>query len=222
MKDGMRTYFVAAVFGIMMLLVGLLHAQIRFGAAGVSRYVWRGHDFGDSPSMQPYLEYSKGGLTIGTLAAYPFTSDIGVNEHDVYASYAFGSLEMGVTDYFFPDGADYFDYDSDGNHVIESYVSYSGQVSFLIAANVLNDPEHSVYFELGYSMKVDDLDIALFTGGTTGSSEWYGTEGAGLLSVGLTATKEVPVTSEFSLPLFVSYILNPNAQKTYLVFGISF
>ena len=207
--------------GITILLVGLLDAQVRFGTAGVSRYIWRGLDFGDSPSIQPYMEYSRGGLTIGTLAAYPFTSDMGVNEHDVYASYAFGSLEFGVTDYFFPDGANYFDYGVEGNHVIEPYVSYSGLVSLLVAGNMRNDPHNSVYFEVGYSMKVDDLDVAFFTGGTTGHADWYGSEGAGLLSVGLTATKEVPVTSEFSLPLFVSYILNPNAQKTYLVFGIS-
>ena len=144
-----------------------------------------------------------------------------MNEHDVYASYALGSFEIGATDYFFPDGANYFDYGVEGNHVIEPYVSYSGQVSLLVAANLLNDPDNSIYFELGYSMTVKDLDLSLFVGGTTGSTKLYGTEGAGLLSVGVTGSKGVRLTSDFVLPLFVSYILNPSAKKTYLTFGIS-
>ena len=40
----------------------------------MSRYVWRGTDFGGSPSIQPGIEYSKAGFSIGAWGAYAISS----------------------------------------------------------------------------------------------------------------------------------------------------
>lgn len=196
--------------------------QVTFGADMVSRYVWRGLDIGDAPSIQPYLKHTAGRLTIGTWGAYPFTAGTAVNEHDLYASYARGALEVGVTEYFFPDGGDYFDFQVEGNHVIEPYISYSGPVSVLLAVNVLNDPDNSVYLELGYTGMFNAVEVSLFAGGTTAGTDWYGTAGAGLLAVGIAARKDIALTRDFALPLSVTHIINPSAGKTYLIVGLGF
>lgn len=193
--------------------VCISYAQVSFGADVVSRYVWRGNDFGDSPSIQPDLKYSSGSWTIGTWAAYPFAIGASVSEHDVYVNYSYKAFGIGVTDYFFPEKAKFFNYGIEGNHVIEPNISFTGPVRLLVAVNVMNDNENSVYIELGYTTYADDVKLTFFAGGTTGASNWYGTRKAGLLSVGVTGSKNT---------FGVTYILNPTTQKTYLTFGVSF
>ncbi len=197
-----------------------IQGQVTLGADIVSRYVWRGLDFGDSPSIQPDLEYSAGKFTVGTWGAYPFANGTNINEHDLFASWAVGPLLLGVTDYFFPDGGDYFDYKVEGNHVIEPYISYSGEFSALVAVNALNDPDHSIYFELGYDRTINTTELRFFLGSTIAKTDWYGTAGAALLSVGVIATRNVAVTEQTSVPLSVSYIVNPNAGQTFLLFSL--
>ncbi len=214
-------------------------AQVSFGADIVSRYIWRGVDFGESLSIQPVLSFSAGPFEMGSWASYaisPVSSD--VNEHDLWAGYSLelgdGILSLTVTDYYFPNaGFGFFDFDgvegdavSAGGHWIESAVSYAGGESFpvnlLAGAFVHNDPDMSVYFEAAYPLSVSDVSLDLLVGGTAGKSALYGTTGAGLLALGVTATKEVPLTAQLSLPLSVSYILNPTAERTYLILGFSF
>jgi hypothetical protein len=50
----------------------------------------------------------------------------------------------------------------------------------------------------------------------------YGTTEAGLVSVGFSGGKEIPISSEFSLPIGVTYVLNPTAEKTWLILSMSF
>ena len=57
--------------------------------------------------------------------------------------------------------------------------------------------------------------------GTSGSA-FYGTEDAfSVTQIALAAAKEIPITEQFALPIFVQYILNPSAERTFLVFGVS-
>lgn len=221
------------------LSLSAANAQVSFGADVVSRYIWRGIDFGESVSIQPALSFSTGGFEMGSWASYaisPLSSD--VNEHDLWASYSVdlgeGALSLMVTDYYFPNaGFGFFDFDgvegdtvSGGGHWIEPAISYAGGESFplslLVGTFVHNDPYNSIYFEAGYPLSVSDVGLDLLVAGTAGKSALYGATGAGLLAVGVTATKEVPLTAQFSLPLSVSYILNPTAERTYLILGFSF
>jgi hypothetical protein len=43
-----------------------------------------------------------------------------------------------------------------------------------------------------------------------------------VVNLGLTASKEMELTDKFSIPVSVSYILNPETERTFLVFGVSF
>ena len=78
------------------------------GTELVSRYVWRGTDYGESASLQPSLTFEAAGFEIGTWASYSITSDgADANEHDVWVGYALdtgsgSTISVGVTDYYFP------------------------------------------------------------------------------------------------------------------------
>ena len=205
------------------------------GSDVVSRYVWRGADFGESLSLQPGLSFAAGGLEIGSWASYSIAPEgAAANEHDLWVSYTVstpssGSFSLGVTDYYFPapGGPGFFDFTGEGNgaHWIEPFVSYSGPETFPVtlyaAAFVHNDPDNSLYLEASLPFSADGVDLGLTFGAVTAESAFYGTDGFSLVNLGLSAARSVPLTDRFSIPVSVSYILNPASERTFLVFGIS-
>lgn len=198
--------------------------EVSIGADVVSRYVWRGIDFGESVSIQPGLEVSTGAFTVGTWGSYSLAGD-GANEHDLYLSAALGPVSVGVTDYYFPsvDEPDFFNLNNDGegSHVIEPFVSFDGPVSLLAAANVYNDPDYSVYLEASVPFSIGSYELGAAIGVVPMESAWYLTTGPAITNIAISGSKAVQITSEFALPVSVSYILNPALERTYLVFGIS-
>lgn len=56
---------VKVVFVAVVMSWGAASAQFGLGADVVSRYVWRGTDFGNAASVQPYISYTAGVLEIG-------------------------------------------------------------------------------------------------------------------------------------------------------------
>lgn len=205
------------------------------GADFVSRYVWRGTDYGEAASIQPVLSFSGGGFEVGTWASYAIDPEAaGVNEHDLWMGYTVetggaGSVSFGVTDYYFPspDGAGFFDFDGDGDgaHWVEPFASYTapGSVPVTLYGAVFahNDPDNSVYLEAAAPIRVDGVVLGLTAGVVAGKSELYGTDGAAIVNLGISASKEIPLTEQFSLPISVTYILNPDAERSFLVFGIT-
>ena len=221
---------------VLLVLLAVLpvaaHAQLAFGADLVSRYVWRGYDFGESASIQPSIAYTTAGTTIGTWASYSLTPESALaNEHDFSIAHAFpiggSTLTVGVQDYYFPNaGADIFDLDDDGDgaHYIEPSVLYTGDPSLpitLFAAVVAyNDPDHSLYVEAGYPVTVAGTLITPSVGVVPYESEFYGTTGAALTNVSLRVWRAVPITEHFSIPLWVQATLNPYEERSFLVFGM--
>jgi hypothetical protein len=200
------------------------------GADFVSRYVWRGLDYGNSFSIQPSLVLSSGDFEAGLWGSYPFTaSGYGAEEIDLYLSYSLGDFSVLVTDYYFPTaGGKYGNYsdDSTGAHTIEVGLSYGGSESFPISLsgymNVYNDEDYTVYFEVGYSTEVEDVALDFFVGGTPGGDGgYYTTTKFNLINIGITASKDIKITDDFSLPIYSSYILNPYIEVGYIVFGTS-
>lgn len=211
----------------------------------MSRYVWRGTDFGGSPSIQPGFEYSKGGLAIGAWGA--FTTNLpGAQEADLYIGYTIkDKFSITFTDYFFPDEtADYKYFElhkSATGHIFEATVGFNGTEKFplavILAANIwgadavkMNDDgttgdiQYSTYAELTYSFKNLDAFIGLNLTNPDeekGESGFYG-DSFGVVNLGISTTKEIKITDDYNLPLSVSLITNPQAEKIYLVAGFSF
>jgi hypothetical protein len=120
-------------------------ASINFGADLMSRYIWRGIDFGNSPAIQPNLDFSWKGLNIGIWGSYAFAKhSIMVNdttvidagnyaETDLFISYTYQWFTVMVFDYFTLNGLNpnegnrYFDFNNaTTGHTFEGCLSFDG------------------------------------------------------------------------------------------------
>lgn len=212
----MKTYLYTALFTLVAATTALpASAEVGLGADVVSRYVWRGADFGDAVSVQPYISYGAGPLEIGTWASYPISSAAGANEHDLYVTYSVQDLAITVTDYYFPQGGQFLEFgNGDGAHLLEVSASYAvGSVSLLGAFNFWNDDDDSYYAEVAYALPElsEGVEAGVFAG--MGNGVYSSDDDPKLVNVGLTVAND-----EYS----ASYVLNPDTETTYLVFGLSF
>lgn len=212
----------------------------------VNKYVWRGLELGGNAfNVQPSMTFAVGGFSAGFWAAYPLVDNAAAEEIDTWLEYGFEfpggqSLSFIVTDYYFPNAVHngnrlkwgYWDnYDGDehpGAHTVEVGASFSGCEKFPITLsaymNVYNDEGNSMYFELAYNTSIQETGFSAFIGATPGSEEnpgYYGTENFDVINLGITASRDIKITDDFSLPLFTSYIMNPRMSISYFVFGVS-
>ncbi len=195
--------------------VPAVNAEVGMGADVVSRYVWRGTDFGNSASVQPFISYTMGAIEIGAWSSWAISAG-GANENDLYATYSSGPLSVTLTDYFFPTAqeSDFFSFsDGDEVHLLEISAAYEmGALSVMGAFNFSGDPDNSFYLEGGYElMSEDDMTVGLSVG--AGNEVYTVDADPMIVAIGLNVTKGA---------YMASYILNPEAETTFLVFGRSF
>lgn len=207
--------------------------QFDAGADFVSRYVWRGTSEGDAPYIHPWFEMTMGRsnhkFNLLVDVAQPFSKDDPF-QFDLEASYTYkDALTITLTDYFLPDdpvpGAGYFNYNENtGNHLLEVSATWEGSekfpASFMAAYNIYgSDPERSIYLEAGYDIE----PFTLFLGMTprTGMYHEEGGFGFSVVNVGFTYDRLIPVGTKFNLPVFTTLVVNPQAKRAFLIFGIS-
>jgi hypothetical protein len=235
-------------------------ATLLFGADLLSRYIWRGYDYGNSPAIQPNIAFSWKGLNIGAWGSYAFTKhSIELNdttiidagnyaETDLYISYTYKWFTLLLFDYFnmnglnANDGNKYFDYNNaTTGHTFEGCLVFDGPKQFPLQVTLSTlfygadkdqdstgvygygtNNNYSTYFELACKIHLKKIDVELkpFIGGIPFGSSWYGPY-AGVINLGLTAKKSIPITPLYSLPVQASLITNPQAQSIFLVFGVS-
>ena len=191
----------------LLLILSMLNGEVTVGADVVSRYVWRGTDYGNAAAVQPSIETTIGPVALGVWGSWsisPGPADASGNECDLYASTTVGPVGLTLTDYFFPA---YAGTDSLLNldiHVFElSAGADVGPVSILAAANVSGDDDNSTYLELTYGA----FSLGLGNGA-------YSTDGEfAPVSIGVSASRD-----NFS----ASYIINPDQETSFLVFGVNF
>lgn len=128
-------------------------ATLNFGADIMSRYIWRGYDFGNSPAFQPNIYFQWKGLNIGAWGSYSFapynmmlndTTEVNMGnytEMDVYLSYTLKWFTLTFFDYFVPNGIDpdyteakvfqYFNYNNKTTgHTFELSLTFTGPEKF--------------------------------------------------------------------------------------------
>ena len=190
-----------------LLVLSMLYGEVTIGADVVSRYVWRGTDFGNAAAVQPGIETAVGPVTLGAWGSWsisPGPADASGNECDLYASTTVGPVGLTLTDYFFPAYAGTDSLLNIDIHVFElSAGADVGPVSLLAAANVSGDDDNSTYLELTYGA----FSLGLGNGA-------YSTDGEfAPVSIGVSASRD-----NFS----ASYIINPDQETSFLVFGVNF
>ncbi len=247
-KKSMIIFLTAILVGSFTVGVMAGELSVNTGVDMYNRYVWRGLDIANTPSVQPCLSVSSScGFELGAWGAYTLSNEASdSDEIDFYLSYT-RELNSGVafsflaTDYYFPNaGIDFFNFNNHddtadngdpdpGAHTIELGLSISGPEAFPMTFsaffNVYNDAGNNAYFQLDYPANVGETALDVFCGFTAGSEDnpgYYGTDEFDLINVGVSADRDITVTDQFSLPLSVALIVNPNAEISYLLAGVSF
>jgi hypothetical protein len=208
---------------ILLTIVALLSPNISysqdFGADLVSSYVWRGTQFGSGAHIQPYMDLGSGNLTGGVWGSFPTSAKGGGNELDLWVSYDFGLLALTVTNYTFPSEGGVY---ADGEGLFNGdYTELAASTSIMgvdLSAGYFTEVE-ALYVELGFSTGA--VDIALGYGDDQADG-FYAGGGSGLVNMSFSGSKDIQISDNYALPVFGSFILNPEAETAFLVFGISF
>lgn len=212
-----------------------------------SRYVWRGMDFGNAPSLQPALSFSYIGIELGVWGAYTLSNQATeFDELDFWLGYSYGfenesSIGVVLTDYYFPNGGIKFfnfnNYDAvdangdpdPGAHILELGLSYTGPRSFPMTfsgyVSVYNDAGNNAYFQVDYPFAAGETDLTVFCGAALGHEDnpsIYKTDEFAVINVGVSAERRIKITESYGLPLSLAFILNPNEEISYLVAGVKF
>ena len=195
----------------------------------VSSYVWRGMRLGKA-AVQPTLGLEWKGLEFSVWGNAGLVEHMG--ELDLTLSYTIDGLTLSIVDYWDDtSGMRYFYYKpQDTAHVFEGAVAYDfGPVAIswqtLFAGNdlqaVSGKRSFSSYFEVSAPFRLATLDWVAAAGVVPWASDYYNTKGFGLTNLSLKATKDIPVTEKFSLPIFAQLIANTVSGNFYFVAGIT-
>ncbi len=215
---------------IFVVLLSFTSTEVKaqdFGADVVSSYVWRGTQFGTGPAVQPWFTLPEltSGLELGVWGSFPLSDDGGEHasgqtyELDLYASYDFGLFALTVTNYTFPTATGVYD--------TASYELFDGDMEVTASASLgaigltvgyFTDLE-ALYVEAGTTVAGMDLAIGY---GSDGDGAFYAGGDSGLVNVSLGGSKDIKITDDYSLPLFGSFIYNPDAEAAFMVVGMSF
>jgi uncharacterized protein (TIGR02001 family) len=200
---------------VSMLLPSLLAAQetkseITVTADFASNYIWRGTKFGKGPAIQPGIKFAAGGFTLGAWGNYCISTEEAL-EADLYTSYSFGAVNVGLSKYYFP-GSNFFTVD---NHAFELNGGLAIGKFSLSANYILNEGAGAqggdTYFEASFKSG----NFGIFAGAGNG---WYTPDTKfNLCNIGISAGKEIKITDSFAIPLTGSLILNPATEQLYLV-----
>lgn len=237
-NETMKRYF---LYFLAMLFLGLPSLQaeeeqprIEVGADFVSTYVWRGM-YQSGVSIQPVLALNLQGFRLEAWGSTDFGDS---KEIDLTASYTFGEsgLSLQVSDMWWPGQGTgrYFQYGAGKtDHNIEAGVLYElpcealplafSWYTFFYGADrdESGQQEYSSYLEISYPFTVKQVDLELAVGAVPFRSTLYETRGFSVTNLSLTASKSLPITDHFSLPLFVQASWNPRLEDAHLVAGFT-
>ena len=217
------TNFSSSLKFTLLTIVALLSPNISysqdFGADLVSSYVWRGTQFGSGAHVQPYMDLGSGNLTGGVWGSFPTSAKGGGNELDLWVSYDFGPLALTVTNYTFPgEGGVYADSEGLFNGDYTELAASTSIMGVDLSAGYFTEVE-ALYVELGFSTGA--VDIA-FGYGDDQADGFYAGGGSGLVNMSFSGSKDIQISDTYALPVSGSFIINPEAETAFLVFGISF
>ena len=213
-----RLLLAATLFSTCTLAIAPASAEVGFGADVVSRYVWRGTDFGNAVSVQPGMSFSTGAVEVGAWSSWAINAG-GANENDLYVSFAAGPVGITITDYYFPGltADDMFFSFSDGDaiHILEASAALDLEgmpISLMAAFNFSGDADDSFWVEATYDLgEIDETAVSITAG--AGNGAYTSDTDPNLVSVGVNVSKG---------DYFASYILNPDRETSFFFFGRSF
>ena len=89
---------------------------------------------------------------------------------------------------------------------------------------IRNDKGRNAYFQADYTTTLNEFTVDMFIGTAKGSPDnpgYYGTDKFSVINTGFKVSKSITITDNFSLPVYFSYIVNPNTGLVFFVLGLS-
>lgn len=223
---------------VFLLIIVQTHGQIRVSEFEVllqSRHIWRGEKLGTAPALEPSLTVSAGRFSLNCWAS--LTPNNSYSEIDLTPSFQTGSFQLSLLDYYNPvPGEDnqFLNFSEGMNRhsvelTIDNYAVDKRRLKWLIGTFFLGDrneetgnPYFSTYAEISYPFTVLGIEIEPFTGLTPFRGYYAGK--LAVVNSGLTFSKELELKLPFSIPLSLSFVTNPYAKQSFVIFagGIAF
>lgn len=205
--------------------------NVSWAAQLSTQYIWRGLEFGKGPTIFPQLNLSMGNFRTTLYGAY--TLDGNHREVDICLAYTLPNLTIGLNDYYFVSPAGKYDYyfDYENKHYIELYATYRLPQAplYLTLSNYIYGADkhdgrqaYSSYAELGYSLPLDKQSSLSFHIGSSLNRGFYTSynRNFAISTIGLEYSRVLHLGT-FSLPLSLSYSINPHKEKSYITLGIT-
>lgn len=198
----------------------------------VNQYIWRGQDLGDV-SVQPALGISWKGVSLSSFGNVGLSDKDDTKEFDLTGAYTFKGLNMGITDYWFNQpNKQYFCYAAHKtSHIFEANVGYNfGPLSLQWYTNFAGNDgvnkngnrAYSSYVEISAPFTFATCDWNAAVGAVPYRTSFYSdVNGFAITNVSLRATKAIPITSSFTLPIYAQITANPSNEKAYFIFGFT-
>lgn len=195
----------------------------------VSTDVWRGTYLGGA-ALQPEVAVGWKGLELSAWGSTGIAN--GRYEIDLTLSYTIGGLTLSVVDYWDNSGETrYFHYKPrETGHSFEGAIGYdfgpvkaSWQTFFAGSDYQEADGRRafSSYLEISAPFRLVGLEWEATVGVVPWASDYYETQRFSLNCLSLKATKDIPITEKFTLPLYAELIANPTTRNFYFVAGFT-
>lgn len=215
---------------------------VDFDVTFISRFIWRGLELGEYPSIQPNVTLSKGSFFTGIWSSHALApaetaagNITGYKEIIPYIGYGFklsesSNLTLLVLDHYNPNAGGFFDYSRNGedvpatNRVELRTLFNAGNFDFFGAADVYNDPSGnvSIYLEFGYTLMLPKNVKVRPLVSFTPADNYYTTDGkADVTQVGFITSKAIDITDKLNLSAKVDMIYNPDRDNFYSAFGLT-
>lgn len=219
--------------------VKLKDSNFHLGVDLQTKYIWRGMEMiteDAAPVVFPQLNFQSGGLYAYAMGGYSINGKY--SEVDLGVSYTHKWLTVGINDYYYPTTTtaedQYFNLKNDETcHWLEAAVTiapenipaYLTVSNFFYGAdkNLEGDQAYSTYAELGghYDF-LNDHSLSLAVGAAFNKSCYNGyVHNFGICNIEMKYTYNVAMKN-LTLPLSVSYIINPVYEKSHVNFTASF
>lgn len=200
----------------------------------VNQYVWRGMQLDGKPNIQPVLGLAVDNFEVGAAGTLSFLNNY--SEAALFASYKYKFLKLSVTDLYIDLSAnnqDYFNYsDTIGYHHLFCDLSFVGteKVPLKLTVSTLvhsgwdldstSKGKFTTYVEAKYPLNNWEFCV----GAVTGQSDFYlsNVDGFSVVNISAAYNYSIKFSDSYSLPVVSQLCVNPQAQKIYFTFGITF
>lgn len=193
-----------------------------------SRNIWRGLDYGTSPSVQGTLALRHKYFEVGAFA----TATLNGNKNgygnwiELYATGKYKKFQLTVDDYFFFNFHDnqnnYFEwYSNTTQHQVEARLKFDSDkldftAGYCFYKNSADD-SNGIYLEGEYA---PFKNFSFIAGGLTGSNWLSFYDEGGITTIGASGKREIQVKESYALLLKCSLLFNPNYKNALPLTGV--